>query len=349
MFEWSGISFGDAETFRIYKALKRLAKVSGATYLRFWGKFLGRQRDYYVIEGQLPYSEESKSASGAEERGKGINAHVYWVTDDLLNDWIQLPESDPQYIIAARQIKYIVTGNLNASLNTNPPFPGKERHYLRAQIARISHTTSIVPKDFLGPNEDNEREVQFSEEFTPPTATDLNNAENWVHEYQNILLAARAEHEAPDVPDEEKEEAVAALEERDPFIERLKAINEDKKVYKAIEGAWTTKLVGNNQQYAGGEEGNVSYVCTEVRSLRWKGSITVTQNGKWASLYIGYGIKTGDVCFNPTSPQDIMNDPEEVAEQPEPTPLEAPAAPVEAPKEGEGEGNAEENKEEGGD
>lgn len=259
MFEWSGISFGDAENFRIYKALKRLAKVSGAASLRFWGKYLGRQRDYFVIEGQLPYSEEAKAANGAEERGKGINSHVYWVTDDLLGDWVQLPDSEPKYINAARGIKYIVTGNLNADLNTNPRFPGKERHFLRAQIARISHNTTIVPNGFMTANEDNDKEVVYAEEFTAPGATEMKNLENWVHNYQNILLAGRAEHQAPDVPEDELGDAIAALEEKDPFIERLKGIAEDKPVYKEIEGAWTTKLVGDPQVYTA-DEGTVSYV-----------------------------------------------------------------------------------------
>lgn len=337
MFEWCGISFGDQETFRIYKALKRLAKTSGATHLRFWGKFLGRQRDYFVIEGQLPYSEEAKAANHAEERGKGVNSHVYWVTDDLLDDWVQLPDSEPKYITAARQIKYIVTGNLNADLNTNPKFPGKERHFLRAQIARISHTTTIIPNGFMGPNEENDKEIQYTEEFVAPSVTDLSNLENWVHNYQNILLAGRAEHEAPNVPEEELDEAMAALEEKDPLIERLKGINEDKPVFKELEGAWTVKLVGNPQQYAG-EEGTVAYNCVMLKSLRWKGATTVSQNGQWGSIYIGYGVKTGDVCFNPTTPEDILDDPPEAVEQPEPTPLEAPPQPVqEAQNEGEGE------------
>ena len=68
--------------------------------------------------------------------------------------------------------------------------------------------------------------------------------------------------------------------------------------------------------------------------MRWKGSITVTQNGRWAGLYIGYGIKTGDVCYNPTIPQEIFGDPNEPLEQPEPTPLTAPAEPEK--KEGDG-------------
>lgn len=294
MFEWSGISFGELEHYRIYKAMKRLAKTTGATTLRFWGKFLGRQRDYFVIEGQLPYAEEVDYEVEAEVRGKGINSNVYWVTDDLLSDWVQLPDSHPKYINAARQIKYIVTGNLNADLNTNPRFPGKERHFLRAQIARISHSTTIVPKDFLAVDAENDKEVQFNEEFACPSASDLNNIEGWCHKLQNILLAGRTEHLPPNVPEDEKEDAIAKLEEKDPFIERLKGINDDKKIFKDIDGSWTTKMVGHLQQYAA-EEGTMNYACCEIRSLRWKGAITITQSGRWANLYVGYGLKAGDV------------------------------------------------------
>jgi hypothetical protein len=56
-------------------------------------------------------------------------------------------------------------------------------------------------------------------------------------------------------------------------------------------------------------------------------------------LYIGYGTKTGDVSFNPTTPQPILSDPSEPKEQLEPTPFNAPAAPA-PPKADEGEGEA---------
>jgi hypothetical protein len=67
--------------------------------------------------------------------------------------------------------------------------------------------------------------------------------------------------------------------------------------------------------------------------------VTVTQSGKWANLYIGYGVKTGGVCFNPTSPQEICGDPEEAVEQPEPTPFNAPPV-VQQQVKPEGEGDA---------
>jgi radial spoke head protein 4A len=41
MFEWAGVSFGEEETYKLSKSLKRLAILSGASRLRFWGKILG--------------------------------------------------------------------------------------------------------------------------------------------------------------------------------------------------------------------------------------------------------------------------------------------------------------------
>jgi len=67
----------------------------------------------------------------------------------LLSDWVQLPDLTPDQLGVARKIKHIISGNLNSSINTNPIFPGKERHFLRAQIGRITYGTSIVPKGLI--------------------------------------------------------------------------------------------------------------------------------------------------------------------------------------------------------
>jgi radial spoke head protein 4A len=48
--------------------------------------------------------------------------------------------------MVSRMIKHVFTGNLNCGIDSCPPFPGKERHLLRAQLARITHATEIVPK-----------------------------------------------------------------------------------------------------------------------------------------------------------------------------------------------------------
>lgn len=87
MLEWVGISFGQDFTFKLAKSMKRLAQMSGATSLRFCGKVFGTQRDYWVVAGTLNHVEERQAAS-IEPRGVGTNACVYWVTDNILNDWI---------------------------------------------------------------------------------------------------------------------------------------------------------------------------------------------------------------------------------------------------------------------
>mmetsp|Transcript_43689 Transcript_43689/g.57885 ORF Transcript_43689/g.57885 Transcript_43689/m.57885 type:complete len:103 (+) Transcript_43689:419-727(+) len=102
MLEWAGISFGKENTLRLQKSIKRLAIMSGAEVLRFGGKIFGSQQDYWIAIGRLPQAEEAQKDSEAESRGKGVNETVFWVTDNLLGDWIQLPDCRPLHIKQAR-------------------------------------------------------------------------------------------------------------------------------------------------------------------------------------------------------------------------------------------------------
>lgn len=102
------------------------------------------------------------------------------MNDNLLEDWIQLPDTTPQHLNAARLIKHVCTGHLNASIDSNPPFPGKERHFLRAQIARITHATTIIPKGLLELDEETGKE-KYAEEFTVPGTEELKSLEIWGH------------------------------------------------------------------------------------------------------------------------------------------------------------------------
>lgn len=330
MLQWAGISFGEEETFRIFKAMKRLSKMSNAKNMRFWGKLFASKSDYYVIEGEVREFEEISLPRQYEPRGKGVNKYVYWVTTHLLDDWIQLPDANPDHIKVAKQFKHILSGDLNAEVKTNPPFPGKERHFLRAQIARIAHATTIFPKGMVEPDEENEGELKYSEEFTLPSSAELNSTEAWGHHYPNILNAGRVTHLRPDLPDEEADEIMAKLEEEDKVLEKLMGINEDAPILP-LETAWLMKIVGDDQPYnpEDGEEGNVIYAANVIKSLRWPGAYCVAKSGNYMNIYIGYGLKFGDVSYNPTSPPEVMKDPEEKPEQPEPTPLEAPEEPLE--------------------
>lgn len=88
--------------------------MSGADSLRFVGLIYGTQNDYWLAAGRLNNAEEDLKDETVEPRGKGVNSIVYWVTDNLLNDWIQLPDCRPEWINAARKIRHIFTGDLNA-------------------------------------------------------------------------------------------------------------------------------------------------------------------------------------------------------------------------------------------
>jgi radial spoke head protein 4A len=88
IFEWAGISFGEDDVYKLSKSLRRLALFSGASRLRFWGKIYGTQRDYWVVEGVLDIPEEESGNYFQEKRGEGVNRLVYWVSDNILEDWV---------------------------------------------------------------------------------------------------------------------------------------------------------------------------------------------------------------------------------------------------------------------
>ena len=102
MLDWAGISFGEDNTLRLSKSIKRLAIMSGADSIRFAGKIFGTRSDYWIAMGQGAPPEEDSKDTSVEPRGKGVNATVFWVTDNLLGDWIQLPDCRPADIKQAR-------------------------------------------------------------------------------------------------------------------------------------------------------------------------------------------------------------------------------------------------------
>lgn len=68
--------------------------MSGAEALRFGGKIFGTEKDYWIAVGRLAVAEEDSKDANVERRGEGVNELVFWVTDNLLNDWTQLPDCD---------------------------------------------------------------------------------------------------------------------------------------------------------------------------------------------------------------------------------------------------------------
>ena len=172
IFQWAGIGFGEQETYRLQKSLKKLAETSGAVSLRFYGKIWGTKQDYYIVEasgdanaggeeeGEANEEEgEDGPTADSEPRGTGVNKLSYYVAHDSMSKWTRLPDLSPADIKASRQIKVVFTGDLNRPIYTNPFFFGQEKHYLRAQIARIMHSTTLLPKALWMEDAENPREI----------------------------------------------------------------------------------------------------------------------------------------------------------------------------------------------
>lgn len=149
VFEWAGISFSEKETILLQKSLQKLAQTPGVQNLRLWGKIHGMHKDYFIVEGAHDGGEGEGAEPPAdfEKHGEaGINKSSYWAANSPLDKWTLLPDLLPSDLNAAREIKVNFTGDLDHVIVTNPFFFKKEAFYLRAQIARIQHSTTLVPK-----------------------------------------------------------------------------------------------------------------------------------------------------------------------------------------------------------
>ncbi len=91
------------------------------------------------------------------------------------------------------------------------------------------HGANIVPADYLrikqAEGDLENRVVELNDEYVIPTsAEEMKEAEKWVHEHGNILLAGRLIY--LNTGDAEK---LAAMLEKEPYIDRLRPIAQDER------------------------------------------------------------------------------------------------------------------------
>eukprot|EP00746_Dinoflagellata_sp_MGD_P163850 gnl/MRDRNA2_/MRDRNA2_92111_c0_seq1.p1 gnl/MRDRNA2_/MRDRNA2_92111_c0~~gnl/MRDRNA2_/MRDRNA2_92111_c0_seq1.p1 ORF type:complete len:442 (+),score=144.76 gnl/MRDRNA2_/MRDRNA2_92111_c0_seq1:88-1413(+) len=338
MLEWAGVGFGELESYQIMCSLRKLAadqEAEGITKLRFWGKILGTQADYYVAEAQLEAAgDPDENDPDFEPSGTGANAMSFWVTTSLTGTWEKLPHVRPTEIKAARKIKKVMTGDLNAKVITHPHFPGTEKELLRAQIAQITSDTVLCIAGFIAENEDGE--IGENAEFVSPGVDALAKGEAWTHERAHILKTGRTtHHEIPEEAEEEEEIkkklAMQKEQEADPVRSRVRGIVTDPDLQ------WAVKQCGDMAVYKSGEEAKCNAV-TVVRCMTWPGAVTVAKGGQFTNLYVGHGLKFGEPDFFPCAPLDIQEEPEDPGEMPEPQPEGAPPSTEAPPAEEEGGG-----------
>lgn len=80
--ELAGVGFGEDFSFHIQLSIKKLAQETQAKELQFWGKILGREKDYFVAMGVTPPMPTDVLPQNAEPRGVGVNYYTFWVTHD---------------------------------------------------------------------------------------------------------------------------------------------------------------------------------------------------------------------------------------------------------------------------
>mmetsp|Transcript_87105 Transcript_87105/g.281247 ORF Transcript_87105/g.281247 Transcript_87105/m.281247 type:complete len:432 (-) Transcript_87105:264-1559(-) len=325
MFSWAGVGLGEAESYKIMCSMRNMAtKVEGYSKIRFWGKVMGCDADYYVAEAARDGGGDADDGEDMDPPGSGVNAFTYFVTTDLTGAWVKLPDTKTREIVASRAIKRIVSGKPQARVVTHPFFDGKEEVLLRAMIARITADCTLCIKGVLMREDPEEptSAIVDNADFVMPTPAALLSKDAWRHMAPHILNNGRTAHK--DLPEEEEDPAAfkAAKEEleNDPPKDVLRGLNEDGL-------SWVVKQAGDTSMYKNAIDGKVtSNAVTYVRSLSWPGAVCVAQKGSYANLYVGYGIKTGDPDFFPPAPPDVQDEPDDPGEAEEPQGEEQEAA-----------------------
>lgn len=197
--------------------------------------------------------------------------------------------------MAARKIRKMFSGDLEAPVDAYPPFPGKEAEYLSAQIARITRGATMTIEGLWSVAEDDETgetEIKMKEvggedpfEIKKSGPEGLTAEEgwraSWVHHpmYPSILAKmgrctwpVKPVPEGEDPPDDEEEK-----EEPEPLNKNLE---EEVPVgdIPAFSVRLATPILGD-------------FSPAVLSSNRWIGAYTIALETKCVNVYVGSGLK----------------------------------------------------------
>ncbi|XP_008205900.1 radial spoke head protein 6 homolog A isoform X1 [Nasonia vitripennis] len=413
-FEQVDIGLPRSEVVLLNLSIRKLMAKEKLEDVRFWGKILGRPKNYYIAEATLSEdeierklqeleekdlkSEETKNVHAEEEAneqenaekealesalatevpeltaenkagsiendslklvfpdipkntwkptpdvapeklGTGVNSKVYYVCNfPGLDDWTELPTVTPRQIVVARQIIYLFTGNLETPIQTFLLFPGNEKNYLRAQIARIGAATHVSPIGYFtfGDREEEDEEIEEDEDeeetegrvivknrhYEQPPLKDLidPSMSSWCHHSPYILSQGRLEWLAPgkvnNEDEEEDDEEEGDEDEQDESEEGVSEKGEsareeegrDKGLEKEIgpplltplsEDAYNSDSVTPAWTARQSSTLQPHIAVALIRSNVWPGAFAFSANKKFANLYIGWGHKHHAYNYSP--------------------------------------------------
>ena len=342
-----GISFSKKELLLLSKSLTKLATILTNGNITFFGKIFGTEKDYYIVEAtEIDPPENFNYDNDMEKRKEdGVNRNVFYVTNDLSEKWVELPDVKPSQIRASRLIKYILTGNLENPIYSNPTFIGTEKHYLRCIIARIYHGAKLAPSINHFTVEDQEspfKPLTPAEKPKQLKYKDLINMENWIHFPPGILNCGRVSHMTEDPPEGvDPEEFKKQVIAKDPFDKRMQKISEDKKIFvnqKLRINPWRIEVGYDDNVYINPyiklldetqpdfdpneQKDNIAnFLAICIRSLRWPGAVNIWSGKETYFFYFGNGQKYLEVNDKPYVFKDfpkIPMDRKDKVDQPEP-------------------------------
>ncbi|XP_067293852.1 radial spoke head protein 6 homolog A isoform X2 [Pseudorasbora parva] len=239
-----------------------------------------------------------------EENHTGANKFTYFVCQEPGMPWVRLPVVTPTQISAARHIRRLFSGRLDAPVVSCPPFPGNEANYLRAQIARISAGTHVSPLGFYQFGEDEGEDEGLRDSFEEnPNFEGINVNEIaeslnlWVHHVQHILTQGRCvwvnitKKSANDVEeDAEEEEREEGPDEPEPEIgpPLLTPLSEDAKINDTP--PWSSMTSSNLIP---------QFSIAVLRSNLWPGAYAYASGKSFGNVYIGWGLKYIGEAYTP--------------------------------------------------
>lgn len=315
MLEWAGVSFGERESHRLSLSLKHLAASAGASDLRLWGKISGTSSDYYIAEGntdtpvegadkeKMDYYDCGGDVVAGDGYRIGANAHTYWVCSAAGSEWTKLPDVTCAQIVVSRALRKVFTGDLEAPVFGYPPFPGVEKNYLRAIIARISSDTVIVPAEVFVPGlpEDVEAEdeagLMIMANAEMPTEArpveEVADPAGWVHMELGLNKIGRA---TPFPVDPDAEDA-----EENPDAELAGAALRSLADEEGPQGHW---LLPDKPGISENENDSVytKKVCGQfavIRNQSWPGAYAVANQMSYANIYVGTGVPYSKTAYVP--------------------------------------------------
>lgn len=361
LYEQCGLGIGHDEIMHIQFAMRKLASsLSNVQSIRLWGKIIGTNSDYIIVEGTPAEGVEFDEADSAEDDASanaaapsaddggadpsaedddslemqqlqdapksqfkptppiprevmsGANKHWYWVTSEPGQPWVKLPSVSPSQIAVSRKIKKLFSGNLEAPVHSYPPFDGKEKHLLRAQIARITAATVVSPAGYFAFPEDQDEDdeervnVEAVPDYEGMALEELAKAESWAHHSGFILPQGRCqwyspikEHTDEDDEQEEEEEDVAEEVEPETGPLMLTSCAEDRVCSPQAESAWSAKVYPSYSP---------DIVC--IRSNNWPGAAAIaTDRGTFfRNIYFGWGIKYSAQPYMPSAIQSVLSE-----------------------------------------